>query len=138
MEQEWVAYSFDYPLVKNLLKFKPQWNDCLITFKKIYSWKWEKLKIADKEFLLSIKKQDFSTLISETKWKCISLCFYFMIGFLCKMYLHEVFLWRSEKQTPNNKYLLEVLKRRSKVQEKNMSCERALTFDQWKNIFWKL
>ena len=30
------------------------------------------------------------------------------------------------------KYLLELIKRRPNVQEKNMSCERALNFDQWK------
>ena len=29
-----------------------------------------------------------------------------------------------------NKYLLELIKRRSKVQEKNMSYERPLNFDQ--------
>ena len=29
-----------------------------------------------------------------------------------------------------SKYLPEVIKRRSKVQENNMSCERALNFDQ--------
>ena len=28
------------------------------------------------------------------------------------------------------KYLLELIKRRSKVQEENMSCEGALNFDQ--------
>ena len=32
------------------------------------------------------------------------------------------------------KLLLELNKRRSKVQEKNMSCERALDFDQWKTV----
>ena len=32
------------------------------------------------------------------------------------------------------KLLLESKKRRSKVQEKNMSCERALYFDQWKTF----
>ena len=30
------------------------------------------------------------------------------------------------------KCLLELIKKRSKVQEENMSCERALNFDQWK------
>ena len=45
------------------------------------------------------------------------------------MYSHTIFLWRGEKKTPNTKYL-ELIKRRSKVQEKNMSCERALNFDQ--------
>ena len=33
-------------------------------------------------------------------------------------------------KTPNNKYLLELTKRRSRVQEINMSCERVLNFDQ--------
>ena len=32
------------------------------------------------------------------------------------------------------KYLQELIKRRSKVQEKNMSCERPLTFDQLKSF----
>ena len=30
--------------------------------------------------------------------------------------------------------ILELIKRRSKVQEKNISCERALNFDQWKTF----
>ena len=37
-------------------------------------------------------------------------------------------------RTPNTKYLLQLTNRRSKVQEKNMSCERALNFDQWKTL----
>ena len=52
---------------------------------------------------------------------------YFMIGFPWK------FLWCGENQTPITKYL-ELIKRRSKVQEKNTSCERALNFDQWKTF----
>ena len=56
-----------------------------------------------------------------------NVCFYFMIGFLWSLYPDTIFLWCG-----NNKYLLELIKRRSKVQEKNMSCERALNFDQWK------
>ena len=39
---------------------------------------------------------------------------------------------RNKLQTIN--ILLELIKRRSKVQEKNMSCERGLNFDQWKII----
>ena len=46
-------------------------------------------------------------------------------------YSHTIFLWWGEKQTPNTKYL-ELIKRRSKVQQKNMSCDCALNFDQWK------
>ena len=30
--------------------------------------------------------------------------------------------------------ILELIKRRSKVQEKNISCERALNFDQWRTF----
>ena len=37
--------------------------------------------------------------------------------------------WTSASETSNSKYL-ELIKRRSKVQEKNISCERALNFDQ--------
>ena len=35
-------------------------------------------------------------------------------------------------ETPNKKYLLEFIKRRSKVHQKNMSREGALRFDQSK------
>ena len=33
------------------------------------------------------------------------------------------------------KYLLELIKRRSKVQENNMSCERVLNFDELKTFY---
>ena len=39
-------------------------------------------------------------------------------------------LWTTASETSNTKKYLELIKRRSKVQEKNMSCERALNFDQ--------
>ena len=56
------------------------------------------------------------------------------IGFLWTLYSDTIFLWYGEKWTPNDKYLPELIKRRSKVQEKNMSCERGLNFDQWKTF----
>ena len=37
---------------------------------------------------------------------------------------------KKTKKTPNSKYLLQLIKRRSKVQETNVSCERALSFHQ--------
>ena len=59
-----------------------------------------------------------------------------MIAFPLSLYSHKMFLWCDENklwttasETSNTKYL-ELIKRRSKVQEKNMSCERALNFDQ--------
>ena len=30
--------------------------------------------------------------------------------------------------------IVELIKRRSKVQEKNMSCQRGINFDQWKTF----
>ena len=43
-------------------------------------------------------------------------------------------LWTTGSETLNTKYL-ELIKRRSKVEENNMSCERGLNFDQWKTFF---
>ena len=59
-----------------------------------------------------------------------------MICFPWGLYLHTIFLWCSEKQTPNNKHRLGLVKRRSKVQEMNISSERVLNFDQWKKRVW--
>ena len=57
-----------------------------------------------------------------------------MIGFLRSLNLHTVFLWCSGKWTPRNKYLLELNKSRSKVQENIISCERILRFA----MFWPM
>ena len=40
----------------------------------------------------------------------------------------------NQKTVTESKNLLELIKRRSKVQETNMSCELALNFDQWKTF----
>ena len=54
----------------------------------------------------------------RNKWKCL-----FFLNFpTC-----------GGKLTSNTKYI-ELIKRRSKVQEKNMSFERGLIFDQWKTF----
>ena len=42
-------------------------------------------------------------------------------------------LWTTASKTSNTKYL-ELIKRRSKVQEKSMSYEHSLNFDQWKTF----
>ena len=55
-----------------------------------------------------------------------------MIGFLWSLHLHKIFPGCGEKETPNYKYLLGLIKRRSKVREKYMSCEPTLNFDQLK------
>ena len=47
--------------------------------------------------------------------------------------MRDKLLWMTASETSNTKYL-ELIKRRSKVQEKNMSRERALNFGQWKTF----
>ena len=101
--------------------FLPLRNGCLITFKNVFMkswnyntnlwyvriivpwWNWEKLKVVDAEFL---------TLHEKKKDFSISV---------------------SEISENIYKYLLELIKTNSKVQEKNMSCE-AVNFDQWKTF----
>ena len=74
----------------------------------------------------------FSTSISETSE---NVCFYFMIGFPWSFYSFTHNISLAWWETLNTKYLLDLIKRRWKVQETNMSCERALYFDQWKTFF---
>ena len=65
-----------------------------------------------------------------------NVCFHFMIDFPLKFVFtcSISLMWWEKNPNPNSKYILELAKRRSKVQEKNMSCERALNFDQWKTF----
>ena len=68
------------------------------------------------------------------KWKRKYICISYIIGFVWSLNLFTVVLWSSEKSTRNNEQLLKLIKIRSKVQERNISCEGALNFDQWKTI----
>ena len=70
--------------------------------------------------------------------------FYFMVCFPLSLYSPaynislvwwEIKFWTTASETSNTKYI-KLIKRWSKVQEKNMSCEGALNFDHWK-IFWE-
>ena len=67
--------------------------------------------------ILHLKKHVFSTSILETSWWLV-LYDWFPTKF--------VFTYNTSLVWWN--------KRRSKVQEKNMSCEHTLNFDQWKTI----
>lgn len=92
----------------------------------MYLWNWEKLR---KHWLINIKIWD--------RWKCIPFCFCFIICFMYfryHVYLRTVLFWWSEKSNFKQKYLLESIKRRTKVHEKNVSPERALNFDQSKSF----
>ena len=83
-----------------------------------------------RDFNSSLKK-DFSISISDRSENVISPYFYFWYLWLASFgvlisiqYFFDVV---------RNK-LPELIKRRSKVQENNMSCERGLNFDQWKTF----
>ena len=64
------------------------------------------------------------------KWKCIFICFCFMV------LMEFVFTYVVGNQFSKRKYLLELIKGWSKVHQKNMSQERGLNFDQWKTFFF--
>ena len=65
--------------------------------------KLRKLKVVDNEFEFYIKKTGFFNICIRNKWKCKSLCFYFMIGFLWCFYLNKYFFdaVRNKLQTIN-------------------------------------
>ena len=69
------------------------------------------------------KKKGFFNINIRNKWKCICLVISWLVSFEVRLDLHAMFLFDMVK-----KCLLELMKRRSKVQNKNMSCERALNF----------
>ena len=102
---------------------------------KTCSGNWEKLKTVDKGFQFFIKKKTgFFNINIRDQWKCrkcVSLYFFSVISWLVcfgVLYLHTDFFDVVRNKLPD------LIKRRSKVQEKNMSCERALDFDQWKTF----
>ena len=122
-------------LIQNIAKFlrppilKNVWEQLLL---KMCAGNWEKLKIVDKGFKLFIKKKkDFSTSVSGTSENVclfvfisvVSLLVFFAVCFYIQCFSDVV---RNEP--------LELIKIRSKVQEENISCERALNFDQWKTF----
>ena len=59
-----------------------------------------------------------------------------MIGFLWSLFAYNIFF--DVVEVNSKQYLIELIKRRSKVQEKNKSCKRALNFDQLKAFSKKL
>ena len=71
-----------------------------------------------------MKKLDFSTSVSETSE---NVCFDFMTGFFWSLFHIKYFFDVMRNKSPNSKCLLKLIKRRSKVKKKNMSCERVHT-----------
>ena len=58
----------------------------------------------------------------------------YLFVFISRLVSVGVWIHIKYLQTPNNKCLQELIKRSSKVQEKIMSYEHALSFDQWKTL----
>ena len=106
---------------------------------EISSWNWYKLTFIPKEFNFSLKNRSLWHQYQK-QWKMFF--FYFMVCFPLSLYSPaynislvwwEIKFWKTASETWNAKYL-ELIKRWSKVQEKNMSCEGALNFDHWKTF----
>ena len=117
----WTHLCWSLLLILSIAKFLREpilKNICKRFLLKMCSWNWEKLFI--RSFNFTLKNRFF-----EHQYQKQVYDWYFVFGFLWR------FLWCGEKQTPITKYL-ELIKRRSKVEEKNTSCERALNFDLWK------
>ena len=75
------ANFFRAPILKNICKWL-----LLKMFMKL-----KKVKNFGQGILTLQKTQDFSTSVLETSVKCISLCFYFIIGFPWNLKLHKYF-----------------------------------------------
>ena len=93
------------------------------------SWSWEVIKIVRKEFLKNVKMFVFISWKKQVKmlvfisW-LVSLGVCIQIQYFCDVLRNKLQTIKRSK----------ISKRRSKVQEKNMSCERGLNFDQWKTF----
>ena len=128
-------------LIQNIAKFfrasilkKTSANGC---FWKC-SWNWEKLKDVDRGFYLYIKKTRFFNINVRNKWKCISLCFYFMIGFLWILYLHKYFFDVVRNKLHTTNIYTRVDKKKIKRSRKGCVIRTCFKFWPMKNIFQKL
>ena len=104
--------------------------------KTVTMMKLRNIKIVNKGFYLYIKTGFFNINI-RNRWKCLSLCFHFYVFYffrVCVSIQYFIDMVRNKLQTIKIS-VLKLIKRRSKIQEKNMmSCKRALNFDQWKTF----
>ena len=78
------------------------------------------------------KKEIFNINIGASENVCLFVSLLWLVSFGVCIYIQYFF--DVMRNTPNNKYLLELIKRRSKIQERNMSCELVLNFDLWKTF----
>ena len=84
-----------------------------------------------RDFNPSLKKKEFSILISERSENAFLLIFMSVVLWLISF---GVCIYKQNFFDVGRNKLPELIKRRSKIQEKSMSCGRALNFDQWKTF----
>ena len=99
------------------------------------SWNWDKLKAVDKRFYHYIQNRIIQHQYQKKEVKmCISLFLFhdwFPLEFL---FTYNISLMWWEISIKQQTSVLELIKRRSNIREKNVSWEDALNFDQWKTF----
>ena len=103
----------------------------------MHSWKWEKWKYVDKKVLILlffVKKKNSSVLVSKIDENLYLL--YLMKYIWYFLLLDHVFtvLFGYFFYVVRKKNLLELIKRRPNVHEKNNSDKSAVNFDQWQTF----
>ena len=88
--------------------------------------KLKKLKIVDKGFQFFKKIQDFLTAALETSAKCISLCFYFIIGFPWNLKLHKYFFDVVRNKPPTKNIYARIDKKKIKSRYDIRMCYNML------------
>ena len=80
-----------------------------------------------------LQKNRFFNIIIRDRWNCTSVFISSFISFVVNIYV-QYFIDAVRNQTFNNKYLLELIKRKSKILVKIMLLKCALSFDHWKTF----
>ena len=124
-----VAKCFRAPILKNI---------CERLHLKMSMMKLRKVKYFSQGILTLHKQTGFFNIHIRNKWKCISLCFYLMIGFLWSVYLRRYFfdVVRSKLQTIN--IYTRVHKKKIKSSRKEYVTRTCFKFWPMKNISRKL
>ena len=123
LESLFLILSIEKFLRAHILK-----NLCLQLLLKMSSWNWVKSK-----FLRSfnfILKNRFLQHQYQKQVKMLVFTSWMVSHDVC---IHIQYFFGVVRISSNTKYL-ELIKRRSKIQEKNMFCQHALYFDQWKTF----
>ena len=98
----------------------------LLKMSEMYSWNWENLFI--RSFNFTFKDRFFQHQYQKQEKM------YFMIGFPWSLYLHTIFLFGVVRNKLQRLNISNQSKEDQKFKKKNISCESASNFDQWKTF----